>query len=257
MILQRFQRSKTFGELITNEKFPENFEGSIAIFSDPAGLSPSFGSYMDILESSHAWGVFGIHPHNAKYYNDQIEGRIMECLALPKAVALGECGLDYHYKHSSREAQAVAFQRQMRLAVALSKPLVVHSRDAEKDTLDMLREHMPAQHQIHMHCHGGSESFTRDLMDHFPNLFFGFTGALTYSDSRADETRRLVSDVIPAERLLLETDGPYMPPNGVHGKVSHSGHIMYVAQEMARLRKVSVDELLAQVRANTMRMYGI
>jgi len=107
-ILQK-TRIPTFGEFMKKHPFPSNYEGCISVFCDPAGLSPSFGMWNELLGIDGVYGAFGIHPHNASYYDDQVEGRIFECLKHPKAVAWGECGLDYFKMNSKKRRPTICF----------------------------------------------------------------------------------------------------------------------------------------------------
>lgn len=239
--------------------YPENFDGCVAIFSDPTAFSPSFGTWSDHLQDERIFGAFGMHPHNAKYYSDSMEERILKCLEHEKAVALGEIGLDFHYNRSPPDVQRNVFRRQLSLARQLEKPVVIHSRAAEQDTVSILKEILDTNHRIHLHCFNDSASYAKDLMDHFPNLFVGITGAVTFAS--ASPLRKIIADkVVPLERILLETDGPYMTPTtgggGGRKPACHSGHIPIVAATIAQLLEISLDEVLEQTRANTTQMYG-
>jgi len=129
------------------------------------------------------WFVMGVHPHNAKLYNDQVEKDILEVMSHPRCVGWGEMGLDYHYNHSPRDVQRDVFIRQLKQAVRLGKPLTIHSREADDDTEKILKELVPKDHQIHIHCFTNAPAFARRLMDHFQNLYIGITGVITYSSN--------------------------------------------------------------------------
>lgn len=115
-------------EFLQKNKISNKLEGVISVFCDPAALSPSFGTWQEQLQTDIIYGIFGIHPHNAKYYSDSVEEKIIECLKHPKAVAWGEMGLDFFKDISPREVQLTAFEKQLKKAVELSKPIVIHSR---------------------------------------------------------------------------------------------------------------------------------
>ena len=149
------------------------FESCIAQFCDPAAYSPSLRMWPDLLEHSEVFAAFGLHPHSAKYYVDSLEERILEAAAHSKCVAIGECGLDYHHNQSPRDVQIRVFRRQVELALALNKPIVIHSRNAEEDTLTVLCECIPREcssHPIHMHCYSGSKVFTEELLRLYPGM---------------------------------------------------------------------------------------
>eukprot|EP01112_Ceratiomyxa_fruticulosa_P011234 TRINITY_DN3037_c0_g1_i3.p1 TRINITY_DN3037_c0_g1~~TRINITY_DN3037_c0_g1_i3.p1 ORF type:complete len:322 (+),score=39.84 TRINITY_DN3037_c0_g1_i3:473-1438(+) len=271
-ILQK-ARKPSFFEFQAYNKFPANYGGCISIFCDPAALSPSFSTWVEQLSDPQIWGAFGIHPHNAKYYNDSLEQRIIECLQHPKAIAWGECGLDFFKNNSPKDVQIAAFTRQVIRAVELKKPLVVHSRDAEQDTINILKANLPATHPVHIHCFNDSEGYAITLMADFPNLFIGITGQITFAG--CGRLRDMVRDIIPLDRILLETDAPYMTPSKLdesgasgskHGKgkkgggkdtINHPGFIPMIAETIASLKGITMEEVYAQVRINTNKCYGI
>jgi TatD DNase family protein len=252
-ILQK-SRHKNFGDFRRASHFPANYEGSIAIFCDSAAFSPSLGTWQEQLGEDNVYGVFGMHPHNAKYYTDQVEERITECLKHPKAVAWGETGLDYHVMNSDKDTQKQVFARQILRAVELNKPIVVHSRNAGDDTYAILKDLLPPTHPVHVHCFTDSPEVAVKMIADFPNLFFGFTGVITYND---EALRGIVRDIVPIDRILLETDAPYLTPKGANSKVNHPGFIPLVAQAIATLKGIPIKEVYVVTRANTKRCYGI
>jgi len=236
-------------------RFPVNYEGCISIFCDPAALSPSFGAWREILEMDNVYGAFGIHPHNATYYTDQVEERILECLKHPKAVAWGECGLDYFKMNSKKEDQVAAFERQIQCAVAISKPIVIHSRSAAKETLEIMRKYLPPNHPAHYHCFGDDAETAKQLITTFENVFIGLTGSITFDNS--SRLRNIVRDVIPLNRILLETDGPYLTPQGFQSRVNYSASIVDIAKTIANLKGVTSDEVFIAARENTKKCFSI
>eukprot|EP01124_Arcella_intermedia_P018346 TRINITY_DN25292_c0_g1_i1.p1 TRINITY_DN25292_c0_g1~~TRINITY_DN25292_c0_g1_i1.p1 ORF type:complete len:300 (-),score=73.44 TRINITY_DN25292_c0_g1_i1:45-878(-) len=251
-IFQKKHITTGYEGFLQKHKLPHNYEGCISIFCDPVAFS-SLGDWENLLQNKGVWGAFGCHPHNAKYYNESLKERIINCMSHPKAVAWGETGLDYHYNNSPPEVQRSAFIDQIQCAVAFNKPLIVHSRDAEKDTYDILKGYCPKDHLIHIHCFGDSRGQAEKLLKEFPNLYFGFTGAITYSNSNL---RNIIANVIPLERIVLETDAPYMTPRPAQG-VCHPGHIPIIAQEIAALKAVPLEKLYAVTRQNTKTLYNI
>lgn len=263
------------------EHLAPSLEAVVNIFCDPAAFSPSFSTWQDQLgpvsssssstkevpaQQGFVYGAFGIHPHNAKYYNDALEERIVECLKHPRAVAWGECGLDYHYNRSPSEVQRTVFARQVVMAVKLNKPLVVHSREADEDTLSILTANAPSDWPIHLHGFNSSVRVAQRLLEHFSKLFIGITGIITFKpraggasegaeEGDASELSKVV-EVVPLERLLLETDAPYLTPEGAKG-VCLPWHIPLIAAKIAEVKGVTVQQVLAVTRANTKALYGI
>lgn len=148
----------------------ENFEGCIAVFCDATALSPSLAMWPEFLLDPRVWAAFGLHPHTAQYYTDALESRIIEALMHEKAVAWGECGLDFAKMHSERQVQMDVFKRQIIAAVKIGKPIMVHSRKAAKETFDILAENAPSDHPIHIHCFGDSVQDAENYLKHFSRL---------------------------------------------------------------------------------------
>ena len=157
-------------------------------------------------------------------------------------------------ERARREMQARAFVDQMALAKELGAPIVVHTREAEEDTLRLMREHLPRDHRIHVHCFTSSARLARELLAHFPNLCLGFTGVVTFKN--APEVREVVA-ATPLDRILLETDGPYMAPAPRRGEVAHPGHVPLIAVKIAEIKGVSAAEVFVAAREATRRVYGI
>ena len=142
----------------------------------------------------------------------------------------------------------------MDLAVSLKKPLVVHTRFAEDDTLELMEKHLPTEHPIHVHCFTSSNTLAQALLERFSTLRLGFTGVVTFKN--APEVQEVVRNT-PLDRILLETDSPYMAPEPFRGRIAHPGHVSYVADTVATLKGVSRAEVLATCRRNTRLIYGI
>ncbi|EDO48757.1 predicted protein, partial [Nematostella vectensis] len=245
-----------FSEYKAKHHFPKSFKGCITMFCDPAAFS-SFGSWQDLVTEDGVWGAFGCHPHNSDYYTETMESKIIECLKHPKAVALGECGLDYSKRSKAQPSkQAEVFVRQMKLAVELKKPLIIHCRNAESDTLDLLKSSMPTDWKIHLHCYTGSVDFAQKFLHQFSNLYIGLTGIVTSSNAR--DVQNLARQ-IPLDRLLLETDAPYFVPSKISKshKWAHPGMAIYVAEAIADIKEIPFETVLEVVRNNTKHIYGI
>lgn len=229
---------------------PPDFEGCITISCDPDSIEAALA----LMEIPEVHGAFGIHPHDAKAYGPELEARLEAAQARPKAVAWGEIGLDYHYDFSPREIQREAFARQIARGVALGKPLIIHTREAEADTLEIMERDIPKEWRIHVHCFTSSPGMAERLLSHFPNLCLGLTGIVTFKNA---QELQAVAKATPLDRLLLETDGPYLAPIPHRGQPAHPGHIPLIAAKIAELKGVSVDAVYAAARENTKKVYGI
>ncbi|EIN06476.1 hydrolase [Punctularia strigosozonata HHB-11173 SS5] len=221
------------------------------------------------------WFVMGVHPHEAKNYNDDVERDILEAMNHPRCVGWGEIGLDYHYDNSPREIQQNVFRRQLRHAIRLGKPLTIHTREAEEDTERILKEEAPKDHKIHIHCFTDSPEFAQRLLDHFPNLYVGITGVITYSTNLNTSAviRNLAASESSKLRIVLETDAPFMVPGniykspsltGMRGKfpLCHTGMLPWTAEFVADVaggadKGWDVDRVMGEGRENARSMYGI
>lgn len=154
------------------------------------------------------------------------------------------------------QVQLSVFERQIELAVELCKPLVIHSRDADDDMLNVMRRCLPSDHLIHLHCFTSqSADFAAALLREFPRLKIGFTGLITYKSARS--VQDIVRNTIPLERLLSETDAPYMTPEPLRMVRADSGHVALVASRIAVLKGVPLPAAVRVLRDNAREIYGI
>ena len=192
----------------------------------------------------------GIHPENLyDAQGDYIERLEAMASSDKKVVAIGEIGLDYHYEGYDREAQIDAFRAQISLANKLDLPVIVHCRDAVGDCMDILYELKP---KGVMHCFSGSEETAKEVIS--LGMYIGFTGALTFKNSKKAQR---VAASLPIDRLLLETDCPFMAPEPFRGKTCDSSMIRFTAQKAAELKGMDVAELLKHTKENAERLFGI
>ncbi|XP_040015657.1 putative deoxyribonuclease TATDN2 isoform X2 [Xiphias gladius] len=237
--------------------FPSEFQGCIADFCNP-GIMVKEALWEGLLTEDMVWGAFGCHPHFAKEYSSVHERNILMAMRHPKAVAFGEMGLDYSHKNSTNASrQKEVFERQLRLAVAMKKPLVIHCRDADDDLLTIMKKCVPREYKIHRHCFTNSYPVIEPFLTEFPNMYVGFTALITYS--RATEARDAVRQ-IPLNRIVLETDAPYFLPRQVSKDVcrfSHPGMGIHTLQELSLLKGLDMAMVLTTVRNNTTQLYGI
>ncbi|XP_063797341.1 putative deoxyribonuclease TATDN2 [Pseudophryne corroboree] len=258
MLFSRLSHKSSFAALRRQfaSTFPREFQGCITDYCDPRTLQKL--PWQQILNEDMVWGAFGCHPHFAQYYNDRLLDEMMKALRHPKAIAFGEMGLDYSHKCSTvKEEQHQVFEKQLKVAVPLGKPLVIHCRDADEDLFKIMKKWVPRDYKIHRHCFTGSYKDIEPFLDQFPNMAVGFTAVLTYNS--AAKVRDAVTR-IPLERLIVETDAPFFVPRQVPKSVckfSHPGLALHTVQEIARLRNLPIKELLLKLRENTLRIYNI
>jgi len=224
-------------------------------------VAPSLESSKRAIELAgrydRIYATIGIHPHYAKDFIAQqaeFETLAESTRGNRKVVAVGECGLDYHYMHSPKEDQQNAFIVQIRLAHRLGLPLVVHSRSAYDDTLEILRKHREyLSNGVLFHCFGYCAPQVRELIEEF-DAYIAFGGALTHKkkDDMVDALR-----ATPLNRLLLETDCPYLAPEPVRGTCNCPRNVRYVAEFVAKALSLPIEDVASATLENTKRFYRI
>ncbi len=197
------------------------------------------------------WCTQGIHPHEAQTWNHQLELKVRDGCMGNKVVALGEIGLDYHYDHSDRKIQADAFEAQLSIAAELSLPVVIHTREADEDTKRILSNHSKG-----LTKKGVIHSFTSsmDLAEFClsEGFMLGFNGITTFKN--ADNVRQIVR-ATPIDRLVLETDAPYLTPVPYRGKSNAPCYLPFIAENIAKVKEVEIELLLKQVRQNSNNLF--
>ena len=202
-------------------------------------------------EYDFLYGAVGSHPDAADEVNDAVLAEYRElCKLNSKIRAIGEIGLDYHYEDIPREIQKQAFRMQMELARELNLPVIVHERDAHEDGMKIVEE-FPEVKGV-FHCYSGSAEMARQLVD--KGWYIGFTGVLTFKNARKAVE---VASSIPLERIVLETDCPYMAPEPFRGKRNDPGKIYRMAEKLAEIRGLSVEEIQRITTENGKRLYRI
>jgi len=205
------------------------------------------------------WCMVGVHPHEAKNYTDESESRLRSWLsdrASNRIVALGEIGLDYHYDLSPREVQKSVFRRQLDIACEMDLPVVLHEREAVQDTMAILKEYRTAGRLRALpgvvHCFSGSEEIAEKLFSY--GFFLGFDGPITFKNSRkAPEVIRMA----PSDRLLIETDSPYLTPVPFRGRRNEPSYVKYVLETMAEIKGLSPEQMEEITTDNARRLFGI
>jgi len=203
-------------------------------------------------EHPHVYGVVGIHPHDAKTWTADCAPRLTEWTKEKRIVGIGEIGLDYYYDHSPRDVQKDVFVKQLLLARQLNLPAVFHVRDAHGDVLDLLRENRSQLPAGVVHCYSGSVESAREYLD--MGFYISFAGPITFKNANKllDAAR-----YVPLDRILVETDSPYLAPVPMRGRRNEPAFVQYVAQTVAALRGMTAEELAQAAYDNTCRLFGI
>lgn len=194
----------------------------------------------------------GVHPHEARLYDDDIDGELRGLARDRLIVAIGEIGLDFHYDHSPREAQREAFRRQLQLAKDVGLPVIIHTREADKETIAILEHEEAEEIGGVIHCFTG----TRELAERALVLGFciSFSGIVAFPRA---ETIQEVARMVPRERLLVETDAPFLAPPPHRGKRNEPAFVVEVARAVARLRGEPLEDLSRPLLENFMRAFKL
>lgn len=212
------------------------------------------GSSRRAIELSKKYeGLFataGFHPHDSKNYPDDFDQKLLKWAQENSIVAIGEIGLDYHYDHSPRDIQREIFIRQLAIAREAALPVVIHSREALEDTYNILKDSGVSSGV--MHCYSGSEEMAERFMA--LGFYISIAGPVTFK--KAEKIKKLAASV-PDEYLLIETDSPYLTPVPYRGKRNEPSYVRYVAQEVARLRGITLDDVARITSLNAARLFGI
>ncbi|HEV7474136.1 MAG TPA: TatD family hydrolase [Pyrinomonadaceae bacterium] len=210
--------------------------------------SGAFERAVELAEKfAEIYAALGVHPHDAKLFDDNIEERIRTLVkSSNRVIAWGEIGLDYHYDNSPREVQRDAFRLQLRLARELNLPVIIHTREAETDTIEILREEWTGTDRRGiMHCFSGSAMLAQATIE--LGFLISFAGVLTFK--KAEDLRAVAADV-PLDRLLIETDCPFLTPVPFRGRRNEPALVVEVARSLAAIHGKTLEEIAAITSAN-------
>ena len=199
-----------------------------------------------------AYAVVGIHPHEAKTYQEGDLDILTEWLKLPKVQAIGEIGLDYYYDLSPRDVQLDVCEKQMQLAYRLDAPVAYHVRDAHQDMIDLMKKQKGKLSGGIIHCFSGSWEIAKEYLK--MGYYISFAGPVTFK--KAPKLQEAAINV-PLDRLLIETDSPYLSPEPMRGRRNEPTHVRFVAEKIAALRGMEVNELAAITTKNALDVYRI
>ena len=201
-------------------------------------------------KSPDLYAATGVHPEDAKNFDENALSRMEEMIKHPKVVAVGEIGLDYYWDKSYNELQKTVFEAQIEFAKKHNKPILVHDREAHGDSLEILKRTNAAQVGVVMHCFSGSPEFALECVKE--GFYIALGGVVTFKNAKKIKE---VAQVVPLERLLVETDSPYLTPVPFRGKRNEPAYVKYAAEEIASLRGISFEELARLTTENAMRIF--
>jgi TatD DNase family protein len=200
-------------------------------------------------EHDDVWAAVGFHPHEAKDCDDAAFAEIERLAVRERVVAIGECGLDYHYDHSPRDVQRAVFERHIELAKRLDKPIIVHNRESTEDMVEILGR---SGARGILHSYTENLEVARRFLD--SGFYISFSGIVTF---RSAEMLRGVARALPHDRVLIETDTPYLAPVPFRGRDNEPAYVIKIAELLASLWAIPVEEVAAQTSANFERVFSV
>lgn len=218
-----------------------------------AGQDPDFNERaIDLAQRfDNVYAMVAYCPDVAKDFDQKAEDKLIEQLQMPKVVALGEAGLDYYWDESPRDQQRAAFKRQIEIAHELKLPIDIHTRDAFEDTYQILKK-SNLEYGAILHNFNGGVDWLNKFME--LNVYFSYSGVVSFTKAvEVHESAKLV----PMDRFMVETDAPFLTPKPYRGKQNEPGYVRYVAEAIAQLKEISLDEVAKATYTNTVRIYGL
>ncbi|MGE6261221.1 TatD family hydrolase [Heyndrickxia sporothermodurans] len=246
---------------LNDTQYDQDLEGVISNAKE-AGISnmvvvgfdrPTINKAIELVEKyDFLYASIGWHPVDAIDMTEQDLLWIEELTAHPKVVALGEMGLDYHWDKSPKEIQKVVFRKQIKLAKKVKLPIIIHNREATQDIVDILKEEDAKEVGGIMHCFSGSPEIAKECID--MNFYISLGGPVTFKNAKKPKE---VALEIPLSHLLIETDCPYLAPHPFRGKRNEPAFVKLVAQQIAEIKGISLEEVADQTTKNAKRLFGI
>ncbi|NLZ37998.1 MAG: TatD family hydrolase [Firmicutes bacterium] len=246
---------------LTDRRFSEDFEavvaraksaGVVTIINVGYDLPSSEAAIALAADNDNFFAAVGIHPHEASSVDQNILQSLKKLAAHPKVVAIGEIGLDYYYRHSEPKQQEHALRQQIRLARELALPVIIHDRDAHEDVLAILRAEKAAEVGGVMHCFSGDLDFALRCLE--LGFYISFAGTITF---KKPGDLPLVAQKVPLERILIETDCPYLAPIPRRGRRNEPAYVVHVAEKIAELRQLELNKIAAITTQNAQRLFAL
>lgn len=240
-------------EKITPEESVQNAASNgVEILLVPSASPEDIDNVPELVKKfDNVYGMLGVHPEDAEKWTDNILDKIREYSKSEKIVAIGEIGLDYYWDKEHKDIQKDIFIKQVKIANELNLPISVHDRDAHKDTFDILKEHNKTS-KVVLHCFSGSVEFARECLKE--GWYIAIGGVVTFKSAYKMQE---VAKAVPLDRLLLETDAPYLTPVPFRGKENQPAYVKYVAEEIAKLRGITFDEVVKATCDNAKKVFNL
>jgi len=237
-----------------NEVVKRALKNNVKFLLSISTTDESYSRILEIIEKyKNIYGTYGIHPHETKNYKDLKTEEIIKKIRLnKKVIGIGETGLDFYYDHSDRITQKIIFIEHIKAAQELNLPLIVHTRSAEDDTYQILKsEKRNKDFKVLIHCFTGTKKFAHKLVD--LGCYISASGVVTFKKSK-ELAETFLS--LPIDRILVETDSPYLSPEPLRGKPNEPSHIIHTVNFLANLKKINFDEFSKITSLNFFNLFG-
>ena len=232
------------------ETMPKN---NVGLIMSACSSTNDIKAIIDLCDRfPYVYGSVGVHPSDCGDFSDSDEKLIIEAAAHPKIKAIGEIGLDYYYDDVPHDKQKECFIRQIEIAKKLKMPVIIHDRDAHGDTVDILKNADAKSVGGVLHCFSGSREMAKDVLD--MGFYIAFGGTLTFKNARRSVE---VAEYVPLDRIVLETDAPYLAPEPLRGKRNDSTLMRYVAEKLAAIKGIEVSEVERVTFENAKKIFNI
>ena len=196
--------------------------------------------------------TLGIHPHEASQMCENITKKIYENSNNSKFIGIGETGLDFHYNHSEKKSQILSFEKQIEISQELSLPLIIHMRDAEEDTIRIIKQKNKLKNLSGViHCFTGTQNFADEMLE--LGFYISASGVITFKKS--DELRNIFS-LLPINKILVETDSPYLSPEPLRGKINQPSHIIHTIKKLAEIRSMNYNDVVNITNVNFFKLFN-
>ncbi len=229
------------------------FESGIKHMVNPAVVVDDINELVEIRSRhSNISIAAGQHPHEAKHFDVDMKDRLKDAVEKLDVVAIGECGLDFHYNNSDRESQLSAFREQVRMAREYDKPVIVHCRDAWDDVFEILTTEGKGDVRGVFHCFTGGPEVLPEISR--LGFYVSFSGIVTFPNAKGIQA---AAPLVPSDRILVETDCPFLAPQKMRGRRNEPAFVWLVAEKLAALRNISLDEVATQATENATTLFSL